>query len=282
MNPNKPGKFTYGKYSFKFEPFYIGKGTGHRWKRHLDFNNKSASKNYNIGKKEIILSILSNNIEPVIIKYKENLTTKKACDLEKKMIESVGRYDKVLGPLTNKSDSDVLGKYESIKEAGQKLKIDQKSISQCCHGDIKILKNRWIFLFKDQTLKKRIRGKKEYPVIRTDIYGNIKEYKSLTEADREGLGNIFEITEACSDKKLIHKGYYWDYKNKIIDKTKIIEDYKIELHKVTKKDLDGNIVKIYKDIVETYIEEKIKLYSLCKNIQGIYKNIKGFTYEYQV
>lgn len=35
LNPYKFGEFNYGSYIYKYEPFYVGKGTGYRYKRHF-------------------------------------------------------------------------------------------------------------------------------------------------------------------------------------------------------------------------------------------------------
>jgi len=51
LDPRKPGKYKYGEYEFDYEPFYVGKGKGFRFKRHLteyqlihDKNNLKVNK----------------------------------------------------------------------------------------------------------------------------------------------------------------------------------------------------------------------------------------------
>ena len=42
LDPRKPGNFKYGGYTFKYEPFYVGKGQNYRYKEHLyeSYNKK--------------------------------------------------------------------------------------------------------------------------------------------------------------------------------------------------------------------------------------------------
>ena len=46
LDPRKPGIYTYGEYTFDYEPFYIGKGTGSRLYRHLWESENNTTNNY--------------------------------------------------------------------------------------------------------------------------------------------------------------------------------------------------------------------------------------------
>ena len=100
LDPRKPGSCTYGSYSFDYEPFYVGKGNGHRYKRHLeDFvleNDNNKLKTNKINK-----IIRETNNKPIIIKYKENLIENDAVNLEIDMIATIGRIDLKTGCLVN-------------------------------------------------------------------------------------------------------------------------------------------------------------------------------------
>lgn len=102
MDTTKPGVFVYDDLILEYEPFYIGKGKGSRYKQHIiDSRNRKLNnkKLYHIHNK--ILK-LDNNIK--IIKVKENLLEFEAFEYEKKYIALIGRHDRSLGPLCNNTD----------------------------------------------------------------------------------------------------------------------------------------------------------------------------------
>jgi hypothetical protein len=117
LDPRKPGKFVYSDYKFDYEPFYVGKGHAKRLYEHFEKwyikNDKNKSKTNKIKK---IIEETRNN--PIVIKYRENLTEQEAFDLEKKMISVIGRKDLGRGPLVNLTDGGegATGYVYSIKE----------------------------------------------------------------------------------------------------------------------------------------------------------------------
>lgn len=105
LDPRENGDYQYDEYKFEYLPFYIGvsnnKTIHDRKSRHLHYAKMDKDLTNNRFKKNIIKSILSNGLEPIIIKYKENLTKSDAFSMEIKMIETIGnRYDGT-GPLIN-------------------------------------------------------------------------------------------------------------------------------------------------------------------------------------
>lgn len=96
LNPLKSGEFCFGKTRVKYEPFYIGKGSGNR----MDIHNKVIDK-HNRLKQNIINKIKLENKNPIIILLYENITEHSAFRLEKHLINEIGRRDLGLGTLSN-------------------------------------------------------------------------------------------------------------------------------------------------------------------------------------
>lgn len=94
FDPRIKGTFIYKDLEFEYEPFYIGKGKNKRLYSHLKQQSRTNKTNK-------ISSIKKQNLEPIIIKYKENLTEVEAFKLEIELIDKVGRKNLKNGPLTN-------------------------------------------------------------------------------------------------------------------------------------------------------------------------------------
>lgn len=100
LDPRKPGNYKYGEYEFNHEPFYVGKGCGRRWKQHVFESKNGDENNYKLNK---IRKIISLKMNPIIIKYKDELDENESLKLEIDMIDVIGKY--VDGePLTNLID----------------------------------------------------------------------------------------------------------------------------------------------------------------------------------
>ena len=105
LDPRKPGEYKYGDYQFDHEPFYVGVSSGRtihdRKVRHLQYAKNDKDITNNNYKKNIIKSILFDNLEPIILKYIDRMSLSESFLKEKDMILTIGnRYDKS-GPLVN-------------------------------------------------------------------------------------------------------------------------------------------------------------------------------------
>ena len=109
LDPRKIGIFQYGKYAFKYEPFYVGKGKNDLNRNQLNAHLSEAKRNTplnkcsNSHKTAKIRKILNENLEPIILKVEDNISEKEAFDLEIWLIWAIGRSDLKLGPLTNQT-----------------------------------------------------------------------------------------------------------------------------------------------------------------------------------
>ena len=106
LDPRKPGIYKYSSsLKFDFEPFYVGKGKGLRMYWHLKCKDP-----FNQYKSNKIKKIFVEDLEPVILKVKENLLEKEALEIEKETIKLIGRKNERSGPLVNITEGGVGGK----------------------------------------------------------------------------------------------------------------------------------------------------------------------------
>ena len=106
LDPRKSGIFKFDNLEFINEPFYIGKGIGNRYLKHL----QTISREKNQLKRNKINKIKTIGLSPIIIKYKNNISENEAYQLEGELIRKIGRIDIKTGPLTNLNDGGFGGK----------------------------------------------------------------------------------------------------------------------------------------------------------------------------
>lgn len=116
LDPRKQGEFIFDNYRFNCEPFYVGKGSQYRHSLHL-----SRSHSQSLMSK--VKKIKSEGLKPITIILEDGLNDAEAFELEKKMIQLIGRKDFMLGTLINHSDGGEgeCGRITS-PEARQKLR----------------------------------------------------------------------------------------------------------------------------------------------------------------
>ncbi len=287
----------YGSYTFEYEPFYIGKGTKSRLLRHL------KNENINPIKVNKIKKITNEGLKPIVIKIIDNISNEESLNIEKELIKLIGRYYKKEGPLTNHSEGgetyigykhqedyiaklhrpvvkyDIYGnfieEYKSVKEAGEKNNMYPQTISQICGGSIKIYKNKYIFLYKGEDFKLRVRDKKMYPIIRIDYNGSIKEYESATEASIDNGIIKSKIGAVCMGKRFQTGGYFFRFKEhpKLKEYNKEIENNYSKYLSLMDKEIekDGRIYRNILHVISTENNVKINnLYNLLMS-KKLYK-----------
>ena len=92
LDPRRPGRFEYDQYAFSHEPFYIGKGKNGQYISHLNYVHNGNIDEHNPHKSYKIRNIIKeSNQDPIILKFRENLSEQEAFDLEIDLIKTIGR-----------------------------------------------------------------------------------------------------------------------------------------------------------------------------------------------
>jgi len=104
LDTRKPGEFSYPDTDFIFshQPFYIGKGSGPRYKAHLQQNNVKLK--HNVLKSRKINKIRSEGFEVMTIKIATFTDEQEAYEYEKHLVNVLGKILDKKGPLTNIND----------------------------------------------------------------------------------------------------------------------------------------------------------------------------------
>jgi len=97
LDPRKPGTYIYDEYSFDYEPFYVGKGSNNRLYYHI--KDGYHSNNHILNKIKKIQ--LETGCDPIIIKIMDQISEEISFNLEKHIIQTIGRVDLHKGPLCN-------------------------------------------------------------------------------------------------------------------------------------------------------------------------------------
>lgn len=104
MDPRKEGPFTFGRWKFSHEPFYVGKGHGLRYQHHFVSSTRKARRGFNYQKRSLLQAIDASGMQPIVVLKKVGLTEATAFDYEIALINAIGRLDIGEGPLTNLTD----------------------------------------------------------------------------------------------------------------------------------------------------------------------------------
>ena len=224
-DPRKKGFFTYDgvDYIFNYEPFYVGEGNGYRFKRHI--SNYEIEWNYNTIKNGKIKSILKegHDLSKYIIFYKDGIDKIEALEIERFLIEKMGRLNKKTGILSNLTDggdgwsggvSPFKGKtYDEIH--GLEKSIELKEIRRKA-----LIGNNYGTFQKKKKIsdehKKKISDFRKKEVKQLDKNFNlIKVWKSPIDAANELEINVGLIHNVLgkSMRNISAGGFYWEYTN---------------------------------------------------------------------
>lgn len=108
LDPRKPGDYRYGKYRFKYEPFYVGKGCGGRcnvhWRQFISNvdNPEYVHNASNPLKYTRFLHMLADSVEPIVTIKHRYENEDDAFDKEVELISLIKRV-RYGGPLLNLS-----------------------------------------------------------------------------------------------------------------------------------------------------------------------------------
>lgn len=151
LDPRKPDTFKFDDLVFDLEPFYVGKGTGSRFKSHLRHKGKHL-------KNHIIQKIRSQQMQPVIVKIAENLSETDALNLESKTIMAIGTRSKIdnvpIGPLSNLKLDGNCQKYSEASK--NKMSVAAKVRQRQSHSEETKLKMSAIASQRTEEEKQRI------------------------------------------------------------------------------------------------------------------------------
>lgn len=212
LDPRKPGDYNYGDLHFDYEPFYIGKGKGNRYKAKHSCNSFLNGKINHIGKDNIIVMV-------------EMMPSEAAAHFHEMIrIAIIGRIDLGLGPLVNMTDGgegssgarpdyitrEKMSKARLGKKMSQEFKDKMRLINLGKKATIQAKLNMSIshigkkntrpgYIFSEETKKKmsiakignkNAAGKRKNPVL--NIPQNVKEKISKTLTGRKRPADVIE------------------------------------------------------------------------------------------
>lgn len=214
LDPRKPGIFTYEKYSFEFEPFYVGKGSSEQYMSHIkNAINKTDIKNgtncYRYNKIRRIKEVTGQN--PLVLKLKVHMPETNSLLLERKIIKMVGRLGTGKGPLVNHTDGG-----EGLSYIPKKSTVNLRKYSISLDGFIERFgKVEGIKRYNEKNRKIGFYNTLEGYIERYGIIEGTKLYNKKIERQSKTHKGENHYLNKCSDRK----------REKIIDKTRGTNNY---------------------------------------------------------
>ena len=319
LNPLKRGKYNFGKFSFDYEPFYIGKGKDYRHKVHLIVLDK-----INKLKQNILNKIKKENKEPVIIKLYKNISEYSAFRLEKQLIKLIGRRDLKLGSLANLTNGGE-GTSGTIYTLGRRTNMLSEKRKMIQYNNEGKILNIWLNvadvsinypLLSTNHLHRACRsnGRRKIencfwkysdgesigdiielndgfkPILQYDLNGNfIKQWNCAKETYDYGyaIGAILKCCRNNAKQELYYKfkNFMWFFKNgNIVSQIKIYNENKaVGDNKIVHRYI--NMYNITNELLGTYSPKELKnMGFFTKTIYGCcnnkFKTTQGFKWEW--
>jgi group I intron endonuclease len=255
MDSSKKGNYIYGNYSFNYEPFYIGKGTGNRINDTI--YDKSPFKRNKINK------LKQNNIDikrEIII---DNLSDEEAKNYEKELINIIGRRNLNEGTLVNLTDGgDGRVNSKPSEETKKKISDTKKAMNITFKHSYETI----------EQMKKKQKGENNgfYGLTHSDV-----------SKDKISLGNsghnhwMFNKSHSDETKKKLKEA-----RSKFSDK-KLKEVCQVFNKQVLKYDLNMNFLAEYKSVKEASEKNNINESIISKCCRGEIYNPTRYFFKYK-
>lgn len=207
-------------------PFYVGKGRDQRMYAHRAEALSASTSNK--PHHDRIVEIVEDGLDVVYAKHAKNLEECEALNLERSLIEKIGRSNHGKGPLLNLTaggqrggaitkpvtqytlDGEFVRHWESAKEASEKTPANRSYITQVCKGK-RVSAGGFLWTYKGEPTP--VYRKKYYQAVQQfDLEGSLfAEYFSLTNAQESTGIELHAISEACRGNSKTAGGFRWKY-----------------------------------------------------------------------
>jgi len=239
LDDRYPGQWNYNNiYTFKCQPFYIGKGKHHRINHHLQPNSLCDN---SIKSNTINAIIKQKGRPPTHYKIAEKLSFEEANELETNLIKHFGRRDIKTGILTNMTDGG-----EGFKNIRFSLKTKYKM---------------------SQAKKGKVHGKlnpRSKRVQQFDLDNNLlREWDALSDITKETGMEFRKISKCCLGHIPEAFGFKWKYNGTAYERREIVPEAKDRRKVVYQYDLDGNFIQSYESM------SNAKRHTNISNIDGV-------------
>jgi hypothetical protein len=248
------------------EIFYIGKGSGYRYRTFWREN-----------KRFVEIATHNTTISEVLV---DNLTESEALEYERALIDYAIKNNY---PLVNMQRGGLqpvcAGKNHGNKNAS-KDELKHRERSQA-------IKELWAFE-EYANAHRGANNSRSQGVRQFDLDGNfIKEYETLTEASNETGVTVTKICAVCKGRRKTSGGYVWKYsddKHQTSSRKNYVynpDNYKSS-KPVLQLDKEGNLINEYYSINDVVRKNpKMKRYAIQQNLYGKSKSSYGFIWKFK-